>query len=96
MLQEKRGTWAQYLFVDVAGDAAELAERPEILHIPAGLYWCKKVETRQIQRVWDWCLSCADASDIALIIETELFIGNYAFSKPILEQRCLLKERCSE
>lgn len=91
LLQNENGAWTQYLFVDVAGDTAEMAGHPEILHIPAGQYLCKKVECSNISGAWDWCLSCVDEADVELVIETELFVGNYAFSKPVLEQRCLLR-----
>ncbi len=63
-----------------------------ILHIPAGQYLCKKVDQSSIGRVWDWCLPYVSEKEIELIIETELFVGNYSFSKPALEQRCFLKK----
>ena len=91
LLRKETEVWTQYLFVDVAGDTTEMNAHPEILHIPASLYLCKKVERSNIRGAWDWCLSCMDETDVELVIETELFVGNYAFSKPALEQRCLLK-----
>lgn len=91
LLLNKEGTWTPYLFVDVAGDPDKMTTCPEILHIPAGRYLCKRVDSSNITNVWDWCLSCVPENAIDLVIENELFIGNYAFSKPALEQRCLLK-----
>ena len=88
--------WKQYLFVDVAGDIEKIKCLPDILHIPPGQYLCKKVDRSDIRRVWDWCLSYINEEDIELIIESELFMGNYAFSNPALEQRCLLKENRSQ
>lgn len=91
LLMKKSGEWRQYIFVDVAACTDETIDSPKILHIPAGQYLCKKVEQSGIHQVWDWCLPHAAEHKIELIIETELFVGNYAFSKPALEQRCLLK-----
>lgn len=93
LLQKENTEWKQYIFVDVAGEPDEMAGHPEILHIPSGQYLCKKVECSSIRHAWNWCLPYAEESEIALIIENELFVGNYAFSKPVLEQRCLLKVR---
>ena len=92
LLLNENGTWVQYLFVDVMGDMDEMAAHPEILHIPSGPYLCKKVEKSDIFGAWNWCLACVTEADVELVIETELFVGNYSFSKPILEQRCLLKQ----
>lgn len=91
LLLKKGGEWRQYIFVDVTAFTDEAIDAPEILHIPAGQYLCKRVEQSGIHQVWDWCLSHVTEDEIELIIETELFVGNYAFSKPALEQRCLLK-----
>lgn len=91
LLRKDNEVWTQYLFVDVAGDPTEMNEHPEILHIPASQYLCKKVECSHIRGVWDWCLSCVDEADVELVIENELFMGNYVFPKPVLEQRCFLK-----
>lgn len=89
LLLKTGSEWKQYIFVDVA--ATEPVDRPEILRIPAGQYWCKKVEQSGIDQVWDWCPPYVTEDEIELVIETELFVGNYTFSKPTLEQRCLLK-----
>ena len=91
LLLSEKGEWKQYLFVDVSGNIEKIKSRPEILHIPTGQYLCKKIEHSDIRGVWDWCLSYIDEKDIELIIESELFMGNYVFSAPALEQRCLLK-----
>lgn len=93
LLLNENGEWKQYLFVDVSGDTEKMNCRPEIIHIRPGQYLCKKVEHSDIQSVWDWCLQIVDENDIELIIESELFMGNYAFSAPALEQRCLLKRK---
>lgn len=82
--------WKQFLFVDVKISGAEREDYPKILHIPAGQYLCKKVEKSSIVKAWDWILPMVSESQIKLVIETELFIGNYTFSNPVLEQRCLL------
>lgn len=92
LLLKRNSGWQQYLFVDVDATAIEAMDYPEILHIPAGQYLCKKVEQSGIHQVWDWCLPHLTEDQIQLIIETELFVGNYTFSRPVLEQRCLLKE----
>lgn len=91
LLLKKDGGWKQYMFVDVDAAAAGTSQFPELLHIPAGQYLCRKAEYSGIGQVWDWCLSYVAEDDVELVIETELFVGNYAFSKPALEQRCLLK-----
>lgn len=92
LLLKRKNEWKQYLFVDVDVRTAQNIEQSEILHIPAGQYLCKKVEHSNIHQVWDWCLPHVSEEQIELVIETELFVGNYAFSTPVLEQRCLLKE----
>ena len=92
LLLKRGGEWKQFLFVDVDTAGTKALEQPEILHIPAGGYLCKTVEQSSIRRVWDWCLSELAEEQIELVIETELFVGNYAFSKPTLEQRCHLKQ----
>lgn len=91
LLLRENDKWMQYIFVDVDFSAAEAANHPEVLRIPAGSYLCRRVEQSGIHQVWDWCLPHVKEEEIELIIETELFMGNYAFSKPALEQRCFLK-----
>ncbi|MDO5422689.1 MAG: MerR family DNA-binding transcriptional regulator [Eubacteriales bacterium] len=91
LLLREGGEWKQYIFVDVNTAAAGTPSYPELLHIPAGQYLCKKAEQSGIGQVWDWSRPYASEAEIALAIETELFVGNYAFSRPVLEQRCLLK-----
>lgn len=90
LLLKKENEWKQYLFVDVDTKTVNTTECPEILHIPAGQYLCKKVEQSGVRQALDWCLPYVPQEQIKLIIETELFVGNYAFSSPVLEQRCLL------
>lgn len=92
LLLKRNGTWKQYLFVDVDKTSAENVNHPELIHIPAGQYLCKMVEQSDIHQAWDWCQPHLSAEQIELIMETELFVGNYTFSKPVLEQRCLLKD----
>lgn len=96
LLRKENNEWKQYLFVDVAGDPDAMVSHAEILHIPSGQYLCQKAECSSIRQVWDWCLPYAAEIEIELVIENELFVGNYAFSKPILEQRCLLKTSASD
>ena len=91
ILLKENDEWKQYLFVDVSGDIEKIKCRPDILCIPAGRYLCKKIDRSNIRGVWNWCLHCVNEEDIELIIESELFMGNYAFSAPVMEQRCLLK-----
>ena len=91
LLLKERGEWRSYLFVDVDAASIGSAEQPELLRIPAGQYLCRKVERGGIRQVWDWCPPSLLESGTELVMETELFIGNYAFSKPALEQRILLK-----
>lgn len=90
LLLRHADNWKQYLFVDIDVKTFTATDSPEILHIPAGWYLCKKIESSGIHNVWDWCLQHLTENQIKLIIETELFVGNYTFSKPVLEQRCLL------
>lgn len=92
LLLRQEYNWKQYLFVDIDIKSFTAAAPPEILYIPAGWYLCKKVESSNIHNVWNWCLHHIAEKKIELVIETELFVGNYTFSKPVLEQRCFLKE----
>lgn len=92
LLKENRN-WKQYLFVDVDAASAQTVSEPEYIHIPAGQYLCKRVDRSDIRQVWGWCQPHLSEEQVELVIETELFVGNYAFSKPVLEQRCLLKAR---
>lgn len=92
LLMRQGDEWKQFLFVDVQASAEEIAKHQDIVHIPKGLYLCKKVEHSDIHQVWDWSLPLVNKEQIQLIIETELFIGNYCFSAPALEQRCLLRD----
>lgn len=92
MLLRKEGNWQQFLFLDIVLPENEADPYPEIIHIPSGRYLCKKVEHSSIDDVWNWCLAYTRKEQIQLVIETELFIGNYYFSDPVLEQRCLLFE----
>lgn len=90
LLLKRGGEWKQFLFVDVDTADTKALEQPEILHIPVGRYLCKKVEQSGIRQVWDWCLPYLSEEQVQLVMETELFLGNYAFERPALEQRCLL------
>lgn len=91
ILLKKDDQWKQFIFVDIHAAPDVPKASSVILRIPAGQYLCKKVNESGIRHVWDWCRPYATAEEIELVIETELFVGNYSFSKPILEQRCLLK-----
>lgn len=91
LLQRQNSNWKQFLFVDVQASAEEIAKHPEIIHIPKGSYLCKKVEHSDIHQAWDWSLPFVKKEQIQLVIEIELFVGNYHFSAPALEQRCLLQ-----
>lgn len=89
LLHREDGAWRQFLFVDVAvPDGAQ--ELPGLLYIPRSPYLCKRVTHSGVRRAWDWCLPLVPEEEVGLVIENELFVGNYAFSKPVLEQRCLL------
>lgn len=90
LLLRQEGSWQQYLFVDVEKPTENPGRHPQILHIPQGTYLCKKVEHSDIQQFWDWSRPFVSEDNIQLVIETELFVGNYHFSSPVLEQRCLL------
>jgi len=89
LLMRQGDEWKQFLFVDVQASTEEMAKHPEIIHIPGGLYFCKVVDHSGIEQAWDWSLPFLKKEQIQLIIETELFVGNYRFSAPTLEQRCL-------
>lgn len=84
--------WKQFLFVDIADGcpAEELKKHKEILRIPEGRYLCRKVEHSDINQAWTWSEPYLQKEQIQLILETELFIGNYCFPAPALEQQCLV------
>lgn len=92
MLMRQNGQWKQFLFVDIdrRTPKAELDKHPEIVHIPPGQYLCKKVEQSGMDQVWDWCLPYVKEEQIQLVVESELFVGDYYFPAPLLEQRCLV------
>lgn len=90
ILLRRDNDWEQFLFVDVIISEAERGNYPKTIHIPAGHYLCKKVDESNITKAWNWISPIAAERQVKLIIETELFRGNYSFSNPILEQRCLL------
>ncbi len=82
--------WEQFLFVDVQASEQIQKQYPQIIHIRAGQYLRKKIETSGITQAWDWILPLVPEEQVELIIETELFMGNYSFSNPVWEQQCLL------
>ncbi len=90
VLLPRQGKWQQFLFVDVYRPDDGARKYSQIIHIPQGTYLCKKVERSDIQQAWNWSKSFVKEDNIRLIMETELFMGNYRFSAPVLEQRCLL------
>lgn len=92
MLIRQNSQWKQFLFVDIdkRTPKEELEKYPQIVHIPSGQYLCKKIDKSGISQVWDWCLSFVHKEQIQLVVESELFIGDYSFSSPKLEQQCLL------
>lgn len=91
LLMRQDNTWMQFLFVDVQNP--ESGEYPQVLNIPAGNYLCKTVEQSGIEQAWDWSRPILEENQIHLILETELFIGDYNFLEPFLEQRCLIKDK---
>lgn len=93
LLLRHQGRWQQFLFVDVQKPAGKLYKYPQLVHIPQGVYLCKKVDHSDMGQVWDWSKPFVTEDHIQLVLETELFVGNYRFSAPVLEQRCLLIER---
>lgn len=92
LLMRHNNSWKQFLFVDVRVSEETRTKHPKIMHIPSGNYLCRKIDHSSIEAVWDWCLSFVNEEQIQLIIETELFMGNYDFSAPVYEQRCLCIE----
>ncbi len=90
LLKRKNGQWKQYLFVDLCISSHKEEKHDHIIHIPEGNYLCKKVDISGLENVWKWCLPIVQEKQIQYVIETELFVGNYTFSNPVLEQRCLL------
>lgn len=93
ILLPKDNQWVQYLFVDicVSDGTTSLEDYPQILHIPQGKYLCKATTESNISDAWNWSKNIVEKEQIEFIIETELFIGNYNFTDPVLEQRCFLK-----
>lgn len=90
VLLRRHEKWQQFLFVDVQKPIGRTYRSSQIIHIPQGMYFCKKVEHSDIQQVWEWSKPLVPEDKIKLVIETELFVGNYSFSAPVLEQRCFL------
>lgn len=85
--------WKQFMFVDIDTDSLtdETEKHKEILHIPESRYLCKKIEHSGTEQAFIWSSPYIEKEQISLIVETELFIGNYYFPQPPLEQQCLLK-----
>ena len=92
----KNGKWTQFLFVDVQAQEQERKKHSQILHIPCGRYLCKRVDHSDLHQAEIWSRPYVDEQQIRLMIETELFVGNYHFTSPVLEQRCLLKTAPSD
>jgi len=92
-LLQRENTWKQFLFVDIriTDQLYSAKQYPQIIRIPKGKYLCKVVTESEITQAWKWSSSVIAKEQIELIIETELFVGNYNFLGPVLEQRCLLK-----
>src|SRR5699024_8471660 len=93
LLLRQDNDWKQFLFVDVhiTEQSLDMEQYPQIIHIPDGNYLCKAITKSGIEQVWEWSKPIIEKEQIELIIETELFVGEYNFQKPVLEQRCLLK-----
>lgn len=91
ILKKENNDWKQYMFVDILKEKNIVMDQSPIFHIPAGKYLCKKIDHSNIHQVWNWSTDYISTEQIELILEVELFLGNYSFSKPIFEQRCLLK-----
>lgn len=90
LLMRQKNQWKQYLFVDVSASENELEKYSQIIHIPKGHYLCQKVGSSDVNYVWNWVPKFVTEKQIQYVIETELFTGNYYFSNPVLELRCLL------
>ncbi len=86
-----QGEWKQFLFIDVQVCEEDRKKHSEILHIPQGRYLCKRVDHSDLHQAEIWSRPYIEEQQIQLIIETELFVGNYHFTAPVLEQRCLIK-----
>lgn len=98
LLKKQDSKWKQFLFVDIHvsknEDLTELLKSfPQMMHIPAGRYMCKTVNQSGIGQVWDWSQPYLTEDQIQLILETELFVGDYHFLEPVLEQRCFLSNQ---
>lgn len=93
ILLQRENIWKQFLFVDIriTDQLYSAKQYPQIIRIPKGKYLCKAVTESEITEAWKWSSSVIAKEQIELIIETELFVGNYNFLEPVLEQRCLLK-----
>lgn len=91
LLMRQENKWKKFLFVDVQHPESE--KHPQILNIPAGKYLCRTVDQSGIEQALEWSRPFLEEAKIRFVLETELFIGDYNFLKPILEQRCFLMPR---
>lgn len=91
LLLRHQGEWKQFLFIDVQAREEDRKKRAEILRIPQGRYLCKRVDHSDPRQAEIWSRPYVERQQIQLIIETELFVGNYHFTAPVLEQRCLIE-----
>lgn len=78
----------RFLFVDLLGEIDP--SLPDILVLPADKYACKKIEESSIENAPQHFEELFLQDTNRTIIETELFTGDFNFSKPVFELRCSL------
>lgn len=83
----KKGQCRRCIFVDVQRD--KLQESPHLHRIPKGTYLCRPAKRGSIEQVKEQLPLIDWAGYSGVVIETELFTGEFDFERPVYELRCL-------
>lgn len=82
--------WRRFLFLDVelAVGQSQAPHPPQVLRIPGGPYLCRAAEESGLQKAPEYFPELFAQDYEKIVIETELFTGDYDYAAPLLEVRC--------
>ena len=93
LLQQRCGNeWKQYFAFQIDGNSEGLIDQDRLFYIAKGEWLCKKAESDRIEDIWDWSAPYVDPEDVEILMHIELFVGDYDYQNPPMEQRCLIKK----
>lgn len=85
-------SYKQFACTDILEADNDIYSHPHTLYLPAGNYQCIKRMESDISNAPTIFQKVFSTKGEKIVIETDLFTGNYAYRSPVYELRCFLDE----